>query len=64
MVLFGFVKNASPETSKLTLNLDLLDLVTILNILFSFLFKELEECLSLNLILKTASADPGITLSA
>ena len=35
-----------------------------LNIAFSFLFNELDECLLLNLILNTAFADPGITLSA
>ena len=35
-----------------------------LNKVFNFLFSELEECLSLNLILNTAFADPGITLSA
>ena len=44
------------------MNLDLLAFVTALNILSSFLFKELDECLSLNRILKTASADSGITL--
>jgi len=46
------------------LNLDLLAFVTALKILLSLLFRELDECLSLNLILKTASADPGMTLSA
>ena len=46
------------------MNLDLLAFVTDLNILLSLFFRELDECLSLNLILKTASADPGITLSA
>ena len=35
-----------------------------LKILFNFRFNELAECLSLNLILNTAFAEPGITLSA
>ena len=64
VVLFGFVKKASPETSYFILNLHLFFFVIDLNSEFNFLFKELEECLLLNLILNTASADPGITLSA
>ena len=43
---------------------DRVTVVIDLNSEFNFLFKELEECLLLNLILNTASADPGITLSA
>ena len=35
-----------------------------LNVEFNFLFNELDECLLLNLILNTAFADPGMTLSA
>ena len=54
----------SPETSYCILNLHFAFLVIDLNILFNFLFKEPDECLSLNLILNTACADPGITLSA
>ena len=64
VVLFGFVKNASPDTLYSILNLDLFFLQICLIILLSFFFKELDECLSLYLMLKVASADFGITLSA
>ena len=37
---------------------------TLLKTLLSFFFKELDECLLLNLILNVALAEPGITLSA
>jgi hypothetical protein len=36
----------------------------LLKTLFSFFFRELEECILLNLILKVAVASAGITLSA
>ena len=64
VVLFGLVKKDSPETLYSILNLDLFFLLILLKILLSFFLIEFEECLLLNLILKVASASPGITLSA
>jgi len=46
------------------LNFDLCFWAILLKILLSLFFRELEECLLLNLILNVASAVAGITLSA
>ena len=58
------VKKDSPDTSYCILNLHFVFFIIDLNVEFNFLFNEFDECLLLNLILNTAFADPGMTLSA
>ena len=60
----GLVKKASPETLYSILNFDLFLLQIFLIILLILLFNLKDVCLLLNLILKEALANPGITLSA
>ena len=64
MVLFGLVRKASPETLYSILCFDLFLLLIFFIILLILFLIDFEECLLLNLILKLAFANPGITLSA
>ena len=62
--MLGLVKKASPETLYSILYFDLFLLQICFIILLILFFNLLDVCLLLNLILKDALANPGITLSA